>query len=122
MMWLVDHVGFGIDTDRTDISYRIFNDYFDLPIHAEAEVIVEYKYAVEAVQTLRDLVVENEYPVNYITEVSIALTMYSCTSVCIYLCIYEILGKPLFMCMEISCLYMCVHAVEMNKLLMLLHE
>lgn len=109
MMWLVDYVGFGIDTDRTDISYRIFNDYFDLPIHAEGEVIVEYKYAVEAVQTLRDLVVENEYPVNYITEVSIALTMYSCTSVCIHLCIYEILGKPLFMCMEISCLYMCVH-------------
>ena len=109
MMWLVDYVGFGINTDRTDISYRIFNDYFDLPIHAEAEVIVEYKYAVEAVQTLRDLVVENEYPVNYITEVSIVLTIYSCISVCIHLCTYEMLGKPLYLiniyiCMCISCL------------------
>lgn len=99
MMWLVDYVGFGIDTDRTDISYRIFNDYFDLPIHAEAEVIVEYKYAVEAVQTLRDLVVEHEYPVNYITEVSVVLTMFSCISV--HLFTNEILGKPqyfLFVC------------------------
>jgi len=71
MMWLVNRVGFGMDTDRTDISYRIFNDYFDLPIHAEAEIIVDYKDTVAAIETLRDVILENEFPVNYITEVNI---------------------------------------------------
>lgn len=71
MMWLVNRVGFGVDTDRTDISYRIFNDYFDLPIHAEAEIIVDYKDTVAAIETLRDVILENEFPVNYITEVNI---------------------------------------------------
>lgn len=73
IMWLVDHVGFGFDSDRTDISYRIFNDYFELPIHADAEIIVDYKDTVAAVQTLRDVIIDSEFPVNYVTEVSTAL-------------------------------------------------
>ena len=69
VMWLVDNVGFIIDTIRVDISYRIFNDYFDLPIHQEGEVIVHYNDSVRAVEAIRDIVVENKLPVNYITEV-----------------------------------------------------
>ena len=66
VMWLVDNVGFIIDTTRVDISYRIFNDYFvDLPIHQGGEIIVHYNDSVRVM----DIVVENKLPVNYITEV-----------------------------------------------------
>lgn len=68
-MWLVDNVGFSLDTTRVDISYNIFNDYFDLPIHQEGEVIVDYKYSVEAVKAIWEVVKHKKIPVNYITEV-----------------------------------------------------
>ena len=78
-MWVVDYVGFGIDTTRTDISYKIFNDYFELPVHAEAEIIVEYKDTVAAIETLRDVIRDNNFPVNYITEVRNDLSLSSCS-------------------------------------------
>ena len=68
-MWLVGYVGFIVDTTRVDISYKIFNDYFDLPIHQEGEVIVHYNDSVRAVEAIQETVVENKLPVNYITEV-----------------------------------------------------
>ena len=52
------------------ISYRIFSDYFDLPIHQEGEVIVHYSDFVRAVEAIRDIIVENKLPMNYITEVN----------------------------------------------------
>ena len=69
MMWLVDHVGFGIDTYRVDKSYLILNDYFELPVHQEGEVLVDYQYTVDAVKAVRDVIVKNNHYVNYITEV-----------------------------------------------------
>ena len=69
MMWLVDHIGFGSPSDRTDISYRIFNDYFDLPIHQESEIIVNYEDTVPAILALSQVIIDNSFPVNYITEV-----------------------------------------------------
>ena len=70
-MWLVDHVGFCLDTVRYDVSYKIFNDYFNLPIHQEGEVIVHYNESVRAVKAIQDMVIKNELPVNYITEVCV---------------------------------------------------
>ena len=68
-MWLVDHVGFGIDTHRVDKSYLILNDPFELPIHQEGEVIVDYQFSVPMVKAIRDVVLTERHPVNYITEV-----------------------------------------------------
>ena len=68
-MFLVDWIGFGRNTERVDNSFLILNDYFELPIHQEGEVLVDYKYSQDVVATIRDLVVEKGYPVNYITEV-----------------------------------------------------
>ena len=68
-MWLVDNVGFIKDTERVDISYNIFNDYFDLPIHQEGEVIVHYNDSVRAVEAITNVVIKEDIPVNYITEV-----------------------------------------------------
>lgn len=69
MMWLVDHIGLGRTTTRVDKSYLIFNDFHELPIHQESEIIVPYSDTVELVQIIRDVVLANNFPVNYITEV-----------------------------------------------------
>ena len=73
MMWLVNTLGFRIhgETLRVDKSYLIFNDYFELPIHQESEIIVPYEHSVELVRTIRDVVLTNNFPVDYITEVII---------------------------------------------------
>lgn len=73
MMWLVNTLGFTIhgETVRVDKSYLIFNDYFELPIHQESEIIVPYEHSVALVQTIRDVVLNNRFPVDYITEVSL---------------------------------------------------
>lgn len=68
-MCLVDWIGFSTNTHRIDKSYEIFNDYFELPIHQEGEIIVEYKHAAKAVRAVENVVKKNEFPVNYITEV-----------------------------------------------------
>ena len=44
---------------------------------AEAEIIVDYKDTVAAIETLRDVILENEFPVNYITEVNIVNSILS---------------------------------------------
>ena len=62
-----------MDTNRVDVSHKIFNDYFDLPIHQEGEVIVPYIHAADTVRAIRDVVLDNRLPVNYITEVSIII-------------------------------------------------
>lgn len=67
MMYLVDWIGFSENTHRVDKSYEIFNDYFELPIHQEGEIIVDYGHTVEAVRAVE--VVAKRFPVNYITEV-----------------------------------------------------
>lgn len=69
MMKLVDYIGLGMVTRRVDKSYLIFNDYFQLPIHQESEIIVPYSDAVELVEIIWDVVIKNSFPVNYITEV-----------------------------------------------------
>lgn len=69
MMWLVDHIGLGRTTTRVDKSYLIFNDFHELPIHQESEIIVPYSDTVELVRIIRDVVLANNFPVNYITEV-----------------------------------------------------
>ncbi len=68
-MCLVDYLGLGMTTTRVDNSYLIFNDFFALPIHQESEIIVPYSDSVKLVETIRDVVLENNFPVNYITEV-----------------------------------------------------
>lgn len=70
-MWLVNTLGFRIhgETIRVDKSYLIFNDYFELPIHQESEIIVPYEHAVALVETIREIVLTNQFPVDYITEV-----------------------------------------------------
>lgn len=70
-MWLVNTLGFKIHGEivRVDKSYLIFNDFFELPIHQESEIIVPYEYSAELVQTIRDVVLTNKFPVDYITEV-----------------------------------------------------
>lgn len=75
MMWLVNTLGFRIhgETLRVDKSYCIFNDYFELPIHQESEIIVPFEHSVELVQTIRDVVLTNNFPVDYITEVLIIM-------------------------------------------------
>ena len=70
-MYLVDYIGLGMTTTRVDNSYLIFNDFFELPIHQESEIIVPYSDSVRLVETIRDVVLEKNIPVNYITEVSI---------------------------------------------------
>ena len=82
-------IGFIIDTRLVNISYRIFNDYFDLPIHQEGEVIVHYNDSVRAVEAIRDLVIEHKLPVNYITEV--------CNQ-----CLYTDTSNVFFLCMSVS--------------------
>ena len=69
MMYLVTLIGFSENTHRVANSYEIFNDYFELPIHQEAEIIVKYRHTVEAVRAVQSVVIDNQYPVNYITEV-----------------------------------------------------
>ena len=78
MMWLVNTLGFRIhgETLRVDKSYCIFNDYFELPIHQESEIIVPFEHSVELVQTIRDVVLTNNFPVDYITEVLIIMKVY----------------------------------------------
>ena len=69
-MWLVTNVGFRGEEKRVDKSYKIFNDYFDLPIHQEGEIVVRYKDTETAVRRIQQLVIDQSIPVNYITEVS----------------------------------------------------
>ena len=69
MMWLVNTIGLGMTRERVDYSYLIFNDYFELPIHQESEIIVPYSESVALVRAIRDVVLTNNVPVNYITEV-----------------------------------------------------
>lgn len=66
MMKLVDTIGLQ-EHLRVDKSYLIFNDYFELPIHQESEIIVPYSDSVALVQTIEEVAVK--HPVNYITEV-----------------------------------------------------
>ena len=74
-MKLVNFFGFKIHgvRDRVENSYLIFNDYFELPMHQESEIIVPYKHSAELVRIIRDLVVDNKHPVNYITEVYVPI-------------------------------------------------
>lgn len=69
MMNLVGYVGFYFSCTRVDISYNIFNDHFDLPIHQEGEVIVHYNDTGAALRAIQDVVIKNNLPVNYMTEV-----------------------------------------------------
>lgn len=68
-MLLVDYIGLGMTTVRVDISYLIFNDHFELPIHQESEIIVPYSDSVRLVEIIWDVINKNDIPVNYITEV-----------------------------------------------------
>lgn len=68
-MCLVGWIGFSENTHRVDTSYKIFNDYFELPIHQEGEIIVAYEHTVAAIRAVEAVVKDNRYPVNYITEV-----------------------------------------------------
>ena len=70
LMYFVDLVGFGCDTIRVDNSYKIFNDYFDLPIHQEGEVVIHYNDSKRAVNILKEVIVNEKIPVNYMTEVN----------------------------------------------------
>ena len=71
MMWLVNTLGFSIhgQTIRVDKSYLIFNIFHEIPIHQESEIIVPFEHSVELVQIIRDVVLTNKFPVNFITEV-----------------------------------------------------
>ena len=69
-MFLVNWIGFGLNTVRVDNSYLILNNYFELPVHQEGEVLVDYKYSVEVLEAVRDVVIKGNFPVNYITEVN----------------------------------------------------
>ena len=79
MMWLVNTLGFKIhgETVRVDQSYLIFNDFFELPVHQESEIIVAYEHTVELVETIREVVLTNNFPVDYITEVIMIDSLYS---------------------------------------------
>ena len=70
MMWL-NTLGFKIlgEKIRVDKSYLIFNNFFEIPIHQESEIIVPFEHSVELVQTIRDIVLTNKFPVNFFTEV-----------------------------------------------------
>ena len=59
-----------IPTHRIAKSYEILNDFFRLPIHQESEVVVELEDTAELIKTIRDVVINGNFPVNYITEVS----------------------------------------------------
>ncbi len=72
-MLLVNWIGFGFNTVRVDNSYLILNDYFELPVHQEGEILVDFKDSVEALEAVRDVVIEGNFPVNYITEVKEAI-------------------------------------------------
>ena len=67
-MWMVTTLGFR-DTTIVDVSYKIFNDHFSLPIHAESEIYVHYNDTVPAIRAIQEAVVTQKIPVNYITEV-----------------------------------------------------
>ena len=71
MMWLVNTLGFSIhgQTIRVDKSYLVFNIFHEIPIHQESEIIVPFEHSVELVQIIRDVVLTNKFPVNFITEV-----------------------------------------------------
>ena len=69
-MWAVNQIGLGWTSHRIENSYLILNDHFELPIHQEGEVIVAYKDCVETVKTIKDVIIRENHPVNYITEVS----------------------------------------------------
>ena len=101
MMWLVNTVGFKIhgETTRVDKSYLIFNDFFELPIHQESEIIVPYKHSREVVETIRDVVLTNKFPVNYITEVCTCTYMIVCVCVCV--CVQTLKCACLHMELEI---------------------
>ena len=73
LMLLVNWIGFGFNTVRVDNSYLILNDYFELPVHQEGEILVDFKDSVEALEAVRDVVIEGNFPVNYITEVKEAI-------------------------------------------------
>ena len=60
-----------IPTHRVAKSYEILSDFFRLPIHQESEVVVELKDTAELIKTIRDVVINGNFPVNYITEVSV---------------------------------------------------
>ena len=85
MMNLVGYVGFYFSCTRVDISYNIFNDHFDLPIHQEGEVIVHYNDTGAALRAIQDVVIKNNLPVNYMTEVNcITRIAYISSSVYVY--------------------------------------
>ncbi|KAL5494208.1 hypothetical protein EMCRGX_G015492 [Ephydatia muelleri] len=56
-------------THRVAKSYEILTDFFRLPIHQESEVVVELKDTAELIRTIRDVVINGHFPVNYVTEV-----------------------------------------------------
>ena len=70
LMWIVDKVGFSSPVHRVARSDLIFVHSFELPTHAEAEIIVPYEHSKELIQTISQVVINNSFPVNYLTEVS----------------------------------------------------
>ena len=68
---LLGNIAFGDEEHRIDISYKILNNYFDLPVHQSGEVMVPLANAADAIRTASDVVIDNQIPVNFITEVGL---------------------------------------------------
>ena len=68
MMWIVNKVGFS-NTTTVDVSHKIFQEHYSLPIHAESEIYVHYNDTVPAIRAIQEVVRAQRIPVNYITEV-----------------------------------------------------
>ena len=63
--------------DRIDKSYRVFNIPHYFPVHNEGEVVVDLKDCVAAIRELKRFVIEEDIPLNYITEVVTIAWLYN---------------------------------------------
>ena len=72
--------------NRVDVSYRVFNVPHYLPEHHEAEVVVGIEDCANAIQELKEVVVDYDIPLNFASEVSsIIIILKSIHCQCVYL-------------------------------------
>lgn len=70
LMWLVD-LCYSVNMTRTDVSYNVFVDNMELPIHSGSEVSVPVQDSTTFIRAVRELVRKGDFMLNWYQEVRV---------------------------------------------------
>lgn len=68
LMWLVD-LCYSVNMTRTDVSYNVFVDNMELPIHSGSEVSVPVQDSTTFIRAVRELVHKGDFMLNWYQEI-----------------------------------------------------